>query len=65
MYFVNILPVLYRPAHFYLWVGVSYHGSYVGLYGLILFRSCSVWGIYCVVLRGSGSLGGSFRSPFS
>ena len=27
MYFVNILPVLYRPALFYLGVGVSYHGS--------------------------------------
>ena len=60
MYFVDMLPVLYRPALFYLWVVVAYHGSCVSLYCFI-----SVWGVHCVVLGVSGSLGGSFRGPFS
>ena len=31
---------------------------------VLLFHSCSVCGVYCVVLRGSGSLGGKFWGPF-
>ena len=39
IYFVNMLPVLYTPAIFYIWVVVSYHGSCVSLYCSILVLS--------------------------
>ena len=45
MYFVNMLPVLYRPALFYLWVVVSYHGSCGSMYCSILVLS----GVYTVL----------------
>ena len=36
-----LLPVLYRPALFYLWVGVPYHGSYCSV--LVLSGEYTVW----------------------
>ena len=48
MYFVNMLSVLYRPALFYLWVGVSYHDSYFGLYCSVLVLT----GVYTVLFSG-------------
>ena len=44
MYFVNMLPILYRPAIFYLWVVVSYYSCCVSLYCSILILSgvCTV-----------------------
>ena len=58
MYFVNMLPVLYRPALFYL-------GELCHIIGVVflLFHSCSVCSVYRVILGGSGSLGGQFRGP--
>ena len=43
----NMLPVLYRPALFYLWQLCHI----IAVVLILLFHSCSVCGVYCVVSR--------------
>ena len=52
MYFVNMLPVLYTPALFYLGVVVSYRGCCISVYSSILVLSgvCTVLISECPVL---------------